>query len=81
MITTRYIAMYQTIQAIAERERSAQIDAALQVDALLSRCAVRQPEPELFPSQSFAWLNSPEAIAMAVVVAMAVFVTAHVGLI
>lgn len=67
--TTRPTVMYETIHALAERERSIQIEASLQADAFLQQCALA-PEPELHERQVFEWVNSPEAIACAVMIAL-----------
>lgn len=69
------IAHYLALQA--EAERAAEIEAQLQVDAFLDR--VSTAVPELDESQVFEWVNSPEAIACAVVIALLVVVSSCAG--
>lgn len=75
--TLRPTAMYEAIQYIVEQERAAEIEAQLQVDAFLDR--VSTAVPELDESQVFEWVNSPEAIACAVIIALGIVVTISAG--
>ena len=73
--TREAVAYYLALQA--EAERAAEIEAQLQVDAFLDR--VSTAVPELDESQVFEWVNSPEAIACAVVIALVVVVASCAG--
>jgi hypothetical protein len=73
--TREAVAYYLALQA--EAERAAEIEAQLQVNAFLDR--VSTAVPELDERQSFEWVNSPEAIACAVVIALLVVVASCAG--